>query len=72
MNTISLETGIRFTYPMTLGNWTLITLTDVNKILEMLLGQKHPKIRTRAFRPALPSISAREGASEESHGQVDK
>ena len=47
------------------GDGTLITLTDMNKILEVLLGQEHPKIMTRAFRPALPSILAREGTSEE-------
>ena len=43
----------------------MITLTDINKILEVLLDKETPKIAMRAFRPALPSILARERASEE-------
>ena len=40
----------------------------MSKILEVLLDKKNPKITTSAFRPALPSILAREGASEEMLG----
>ena len=43
----------------------MITLTDINKILEVLLDKETPKIAMRAFRQALPSILARERASEE-------
>jgi hypothetical protein len=43
---------------------TIATLNDFNKILEALLGKEKPKITTRAFRPALPKILAREGATE--------
>jgi hypothetical protein len=43
---------------------SIATLTDFNKILEALLGREKPKITTRAFRPALPTILAREGATE--------
>ena len=38
---------------------SLITLEDMNHILGVLLDKEHPKITTRAFRPALPSILAR-------------
>ena len=44
---------------------SLITLEDMNIMLGVLLDKEVPKITTRAFRPALPSILAREGASEE-------
>ena len=37
----------------------------MNTMLGVLLDKEVPKIRTRAFRPALPSILVREGASEE-------
>jgi hypothetical protein len=37
----------------------------MNKILAMLLPGMNPKITTRAFRPVLPSILTREGASED-------
>ena len=38
---------------------------DMNTKLGILLDKEEPKITTRAFRPALPSILVREGASEE-------
>ena len=44
---------------------SLITLDDMNNKLGVLLDKELPKITTRAFRPALPSILAKEGASEE-------
>ena len=44
---------------------SLITLGDMNKMLGVLLAKEEPKITSRAFRPALPTILAREGASEE-------
>ena len=44
---------------------SLITLGDMNTMLGVLLAKEVPKITTRAFRPALPTILAREGASEE-------
>ena len=43
---------------------TLVTLEDINRVLTVLLPGMDPRITTRAFRPALPSILAREGASE--------
>ena len=46
------------------GDGSLVTLDDMNRILVVLLPGMHPRITTSAFRPALPSILAREGASE--------
>ena len=43
---------------------TLVTLEDINRVPTVLLPGMDPRITTRAFRPALPSILAREGASE--------
>ena len=43
----------------------MVTLGDLNCVLGILLDKENPKITTRAFRPALPSILAREGASKE-------
>ena len=43
---------------------SIATLTDFNMLLEALIGNEKPKITTRAFTPALPSILAREGATE--------
>ena len=44
---------------------SLITLGGMNTMLGVLLDKEVPKITTRAFRPALPSILARKGASDE-------
>ena len=44
---------------------TLLTLGELNAILAGLLPTEDPTITSRAFRPALPSILAREGASED-------
>ena len=41
----------------------IVTMGDINKIMEALLPGESPKVTTRAFRPALPTILAREGAS---------
>ena len=43
---------------------SLVTLEDINRVLTVLLPGMDPRITTRAFRPALPSILAREGASK--------
>ena len=45
---------------------SLITLSEINGILSVILEGEEPRITTRAFRPALPTILARQGASEES------
>ena len=42
----------------------IATLADFNKLQEALLGNEKPKITTRAFRPASPTILSREGATE--------
>ena len=42
-----------------------MTLVELNAILAGLLPNEDPVITTRGFRPALPSILAREGASED-------
>ena len=44
---------------------TLITLDELNAILTGLLPEEDPAMTSRAFRPALPSILARQGASED-------
>ena len=44
---------------------SLITLSEINWILSVILEDEEPRITTRAFRPALPTILARQGASEE-------
>ena len=44
---------------------TLLTLGKLNAILAGLLPNEDPVITTRGLRPALPSIQAREGASED-------
>ena len=41
-----------------------MAMTDFNMLLEALIGNEKPKITTRAFRPALPTILAREGVTE--------
>jgi hypothetical protein len=45
---------------------SFITLREINGILSVILEEEEPRITTRAFRPALPTILARQGASEES------
>ena len=40
---------------------SLVTLEEINKVLLVILPGEEPAITTRAFRPALPSILAREG-----------
>ena len=44
---------------------SLITLEEMNTIISTILEGEDPPMSTRAFRPALPSILARQGASEE-------
>jgi hypothetical protein len=44
---------------------SLITLSEINWILSVILDGEEPKSTTKAFRPALPTILARQGASEE-------
>ena len=44
---------------------SLITLEEMNTIIATILDGEDPPMSTRAFRPALPSILARQGASEE-------
>lgn len=44
---------------------SLITLSEMNTVLSILLEGEDPPVTTRAFRPALPTILARQGASEE-------
>ena len=41
-----------------------VTLEELNKVLLVILPGEDPEILTRAFRPALPSILAREGVQE--------
>ena len=43
----------------------IVTIGDINKKMEALLLWESTKVTTRAFRPALPTILAREGASED-------
>ena len=45
---------------------SLITLREINEILAVILEEEEPRLTTRAFRPALPTILARQGVSEES------
>jgi hypothetical protein len=45
---------------------SLITLSENNWILSVILEGEEPRITTSAFRHALPTILARQGASEES------
>ena len=45
---------------------SLITMTEINAVLGLLLEGEDPAITTRAFRPALPTILAKQGATEES------
>ena len=45
---------------------SLITLSEINGILAVILEEEEPRLTTRAFRPALPTILARQGVSEES------
>ena len=42
----------------------MVTLEEINKVLLVILPGEDPVITTRAFRPALPSIIAREGVQE--------
>ena len=44
---------------------SLITMGEINAILAILLEGEDPAITTRAFRPALPTILAKQGATEE-------
>ena len=44
---------------------TLLTITDLNEVLSKILPDKEPPLNSRGFRPALPTILARQGASEE-------
>ena len=44
---------------------SLITMAEMNAILGILLEGEDPAITTRAFRPALPTILAKQGATEE-------
>jgi hypothetical protein len=44
---------------------SLVTMNEINCVLSMILEGEEPKITTCAFRPALPMILARQGASEE-------
>jgi hypothetical protein len=40
-------------------------MSEINCVLSMILEGEEPKMTTCAFRPALPTILARQGASEE-------
>ena len=44
---------------------SLVTVGDFNRKLAMLLPEESPKITARAFRPALATIMARQGASQD-------
>ena len=44
---------------------SLVTMDEINTVLSIILECEEPAITTRAFRPALPTILARQGASEE-------
>jgi hypothetical protein len=44
---------------------SLVTMDEINTVLSIILEGEEPVITTRAFRPALPTILARQGASEE-------
>ena len=44
---------------------SLVTMEEMNTILATIATEEDPPITTRAFRPALPSILARQGATEE-------
>ena len=44
---------------------SLMTLTEMNHILSVILEGEEPRITTRVFCPALPTILAKQGASEE-------
>jgi hypothetical protein len=44
---------------------SLVTMNEINCVLSMILEGEEPEITMRAFRPALPTILARQGASEE-------
>ena len=43
---------------------SVVTLEEINKVLVVILPGEDPAMTTRAFRPALPSILAREGVQE--------
>jgi hypothetical protein len=44
---------------------SLVTMDEINTVLSIILEGEEPAITMRAFRPALPTILARQGASEE-------
>ena len=44
---------------------TLLTISDLNEVLSKVLPDRTPPMTCRWFRPALPTILARQGASEE-------
>ena len=55
------ETIPVFTYK----DGSLVTVGDFNRKLALLLPEEYPKITARAFRPALATIMARQGASQD-------
>ena len=44
---------------------TLLTISDLKEVLSKVLPGRTPPMICRGFRPALPTILARQGASEE-------